>query len=165
MSTDKQTLKEYIKQQENFYNAITGANHNLKNKIMTYTGTILALLAFLYSGALDEKKSVLQKLFIPEELYGKIFYAVGLFLVLYAFGKLLKGARPNGRWHMGFASDDVKLVENMKEEDYLKKLKDDNDEALDCDLKEYNSRFVAIKDSFYPMVIGGIILVVLRYFQ
>lgn len=165
MATDKKALKKYIDEQDKWHNELTTANNGAKAKIMTYIGVILGLLVFLYSSALDAKKDYLERLFIPDELYGRIFYSVGLFLLLFALGKLIHGARPNGEWHVGYKSSDSKRVEGMSEEEYLIKLKNDNDKARECNMNAYNKRWTTIKDSFYPMLIGAIIMVVLRYFQ
>lgn len=165
MALDKETLRLYIHEQSRFHDELTSSSNGAKTKIATYIGTILALFAFLYAGALDPTKTVLQRLFIPDELYGKIFYAIGLFFLLFALGKLIHGARPNGFWSVGYQSSDLIDVESMSETDYLIKLKNNNDEARASNIDQYNKKFVALKDAFFPMLIGAIIMIVLRYFQ
>ncbi len=165
MAIDKKAIKLYIEEQRLYHNELTSANIAVRNKTVTYIGATLALLAFLYAGALNTDKTTLQRLFIPEELYGKIFYFFGLFLVLYALGKLIHGSRPNGVWTVAVESKDAKLVENMSEEDYLVKLKDDYENTRADNIQQYNSHHTAFKDAFYPLLLGAIILIVLRYFQ
>ncbi len=165
MAVDKKTLRIYINEQRHFHDELTTANLSLKNKIATYIGAILAFMAFLYVGALDESKTVLERLFIPDELYGKIFYAAGLLFLLMALGKLINGSRPNGTWSVGYESSDINSIEIMKEEDYLIKLKNDNDNARKSNILQYNSKFTSLKDSFYPMLLGATIMIVIRYFQ
>ena len=165
MPIDKNTLKTYIEGQQRYHDELSASNNSVKSRIATYIGLILALLAFLYVGALDESKTVLERLFIPDELYGKIFYVAGLFFLLMALGRLINGSRPSGSWSVGHQSADVAEVENMKEEDYLIKLKNDNDDSRLYNLNQYNEQFDALKKSFYPMLLGAIIMIVLRYFQ
>ncbi|HEV2402854.1 MAG TPA: hypothetical protein VGS08_01495 [Candidatus Saccharimonadales bacterium] len=165
MATDIKTIKLYIEEQRRYHDELTLANITARAKIITYTGAVLALLAFLYVGALDSRKTVAQKLFIPQQLYGKLFYYFGLFAVLYALGKLIHGSRPSGIWTVAVESKDVSTVETMSEESYLIKLKNDYEVARKSNIQQYDRRQTALGDSFYPMLMGAIILIVLRYFQ
>lgn len=165
MVTDKESLKTYIEEQRRYHAELTSSYLGKTTKIITYIGAILALLAFLYSGALDSTKPTFERLFIPAELYGKIFYAFGLFLLLYALGKLIHAARPAGQWTVAVQSKDVKAVESMTEEAYLLKLKDDYENARRDNIALNDTKHYAIRDSYYPMLIGAIVLIVLRYFQ
>jgi hypothetical protein len=165
VAVDKEALKHYVSEQHRFHDELTKANDAIKNKIVAYIGAIFAFLAFIYVGALDATKTVPERLFIPDELYGKIFYAAGLFFILLALGKLIHGSRPSGYWSVGFQSSDLENIEIMEEEEYLVKLKNDNDDARKENLRQYDKSYAALKDAFYPMLLGAIILVVLRYFQ
>jgi hypothetical protein len=165
MAVDKETLKHYIQEQRRYHDELTSSYQSLRTKIITYIGAVLALFAFLYAGALDAAKTTQQRLFIPNELYGKIFYYFGLFLVLYALGKLVHGARPNGSWGVAMDSNDARVIESMTEEEYLIKLKDDHEKMRRYNLDQHEQKLVAIKDSFYPLLLGAIILIALRYFQ
>lgn len=162
---DTKALKIYIAEQERFHDELTAANAGLKVRLTTYIGAILALLAFLYVSALDSSKTPQARLFIPHELYGQIFYITGLFFILYALGRLIHGMRPNGFWSVGYDSTDLKKVESLSEEEYLMKLKNDNDNARRSNVDDYNRRQSSLKDAFYPMLIGAIMMIVLRYFQ
>jgi len=165
MAFDKNTVKTYIDGQNRYHEELSASNESSKKRIATHIGLILALLAFLYAGALDASKSVQERLFIPTELYGQIFYAAGLFFILLALGRLIHGSRPNGSWSIGHESSDSQAVESMTEKDYLIKLKNDNEESRKYNVDQYNKKYFALKDSFYPMLLGAIIMIVLRYFQ
>lgn len=165
MSADKKSLKLYIEEQRRYHDELTAANITIRNKITTYIGVILALLTFLYSGALDKTKPTLERLFIPPELYGKIFYFFGLFFVFYSISRLVHASRPNGTWSVAVDSKDTELIESIHEEEYLVKLKNDYELARSENVVQYDKRFIAFKDSFYPLLLGAIILIVLRYFQ
>jgi hypothetical protein len=162
---DKEAIKLYIEEQRRYHDELTAANIAVRTKTVSYIGALLAFLAFLYSGALDANKSAAERLFIPDELYGKIFYFFGLFLVLYALGKLVHSSRPNGTWTVAVASKDTEAIEEMSEEAYLLKLKDDYESARQDNVRQYTAHWSAFKDAFYPLLLGVIILIVLRYFQ
>ena len=165
MASNKETLKTYIAEQQRYHDELTRNYQHKQTKIVTYIGAILAFLAFLYSGALNSAEPTLIRLFIPEELYGQIFYVAGLFMLIYALSKLIHGARPNGEWTVAINSKDVKMVEETSEDDYLLKLKDDYESARSDNIIQNNKKHLAIRDSFYPMLMGAIIMIVLRYFQ
>jgi hypothetical protein len=165
MATDKKALKLYIEEQRRYHDELTTAYTSVRTKMVTYIGAGLAFLAFLYAGALDTTKTTLERLFIPDELYGKVFYVFGLFLVLYALGKLIHGSRPNGVWTVAVDSKDVSAIENMSEEGYLIKLKNGYEDARKDNIVQYNYHHSSFKDAFHPLILGAIILIVLRYFQ
>jgi hypothetical protein len=162
---DKEALKTYIHEQQRFHDELTGSFHKIGTKIITYIGATLALLVFLYSGALDSAKPTLDRLFIPDELYGKLFYFLGLFLVLYALTRLIHGSRPGGHWTVACNSSDLTTVESMTDTEYLVKLKNDYDEARIANAKEHTKKYEALRDAFYPLLLGATIMIVLRYFQ
>lgn len=165
MAAKKTATREFIRQQERFHDELTAEKNRIKTKNYTYIAAIFTFFAFIYSSALNDSKPVQDRLFIPDELYGIIFYAAGLFFLMYALGKLIHGARPYGVWYVGYESEDAEAVETMSEDDYMVKLKNDNETAHERNIAQYNKHYIAVKDSFYPMVIGAIVLVVLRYFQ
>ncbi len=165
MVVDKEALRIYIEEQRLYHAELTSSWLGKHTRIVTYIGAILALLAFLYAGALDSSQSTKVRLFIPDEIYGQVFYAFGLFLLLYALGKLIHGARPSGAWTVAVESKDVHVVESLTEEEYLVKLKNDYEAARKDNIVLNSRKHEAIKDSYYPMLLGAIILIVLRYFQ
>lgn len=163
---DKEAVKLYIEEQRRYHDELTNSYLGKTRKIITYIGAIFALLAFLYAGALDPHKHTTKaKLFIPDQLYGQIFYAFGLFLLLYALGKLIHAARPAGAWTVAIQSKDVEAVESWTEEEYLVKLKNDYEDARKDNIELNDTKHDAIRESYYPMLLGAIILIVLRYFQ
>lgn len=165
MAVDIEALKAYIKEQQRFHDELTSSFHKISTKITTYIGATLALLVFLYSRALDDTKPTLERLFIPDELYGKLFYFLGLFLVLYALMRLVHGSRPGGTWSVAYSSADLNAIETTSNEDYLVKLKNDYNDARVENLKEHTKKYEALRDAFYPLLLGATIMIVLRYFQ
>lgn len=162
---DTDSLKTYIAEQQRYHDELTQANRGIRTKNGTYIGATLALLAFLYSGAVDSTKSTAERLFIPNELYGQVFYFFGLVLVLFSLGKLIHGARPNGTWTVAVESKDTHLIENMSSKDYLIKLKNDYENARQLNVQQFEKNVTTFKDAFYPLLLGAIILIILRYFQ
>ena len=162
-------LKVAVNEQRRFHDELTGSFRGLRTKIITFIGAILALLTFLYAGAtttkVPETRSTVDRLFFPSELYGQIFYLVGLTCLIYALAKLVHGAKPDAQWSVPFEQSDFASLKDTDERVYLEKLKDEYVKATDNNLRMHAKKSEAMKDSFYPMLVGGILLVVLRYFQ
>src|SRR4051812_24138100 len=78
-------LRIAIEEQRRVYDELNEATASIKIKILTLTGAGLALLTFLYANPSNLKNP----LFIPPQIYGKIFYIVGLILTLGSLGMLL----------------------------------------------------------------------------
>lgn len=162
-------LKASLDEQRRFHDELTSAFRNERNKIVYFIGTILAILTFLYAGATDTTKTVAERLFIPDELYGLIFYFAGLFSLMYALVSLIRGARPDTQWNV--PSDVIeesvlnKVDRTMTEQDFLQRLVDEYEQSTSMNLKVHTKKSEAIRTSFFPLLIGAIILIVLRFFQ
>lgn len=70
----------------------------IKLRVLTFLGAGLALLSYLFSTRGD--------LFIPSERYGKVFYFIGLGLIISAISMLLHALRP-GFWAVPIADKDT----------------------------------------------------------
>jgi hypothetical protein len=165
----KEVLEIAVTEQRRFHDELTSSYRSLRLKIITFIGAVLTLLAFLYaspdSGPEAKGLSALERLFIPDSLYGKIFYAIGLGCLLYALARLVHGAKPNALWHVPFSSDDYKNLNEKDPEKFLQTLKNEYAKSIETNLVEHSKRSEAITESFYPLLVGAIILIVLRYFQ
>lgn len=164
---DTKILEFSIEEQRRFHDELTSSYRSLQLKIISFIGAALALLAFLYSGATDTSAPTAERLFIPAELYGVIFYFIGLGSLLFALAKLIHGARPNGVWTVPLDLEQLEKLElnERSETQYLTYYKDEYVKATRANLKQHAKKHEAIRDSFYPLLIGAIVLIVLRYFQ
>lgn len=158
-----------LDEQRRFHDEVTRSFESIRNKIVYYIGAILATLTFLYSGALDNSKTTRQKLFIPTELYGVIFYFFGLACVIFALFALFKGMRPDIRWNVYTETNERKVIgcvnRDMTECEYLQELVNGYQDHTNKNLVSHEKKSKASKESFFPMIIGVTILVVLRFFQ
>ena len=162
-------LQHTLDEQRRFHDEITSSFESIKSKIVLYIGALLAVLTFLYSGALDDKKSMQARLFIPTELYGMLFYFFGLLCVGYALFILIRSMRKVAQWEVFSDTADGRIVggldKKLGKKEYLQSMVDGYDKATNNNLTEHKNKYDAIKNAFSPMIGGAIILVVLRFFQ
>jgi hypothetical protein len=158
-----------LDEQRRFHDELTRSFDVIKSKIVYYIGAILATMTFLYSGALDEHKSTLEKLFIPNELYGMLFYFFGVICLLYSLAVLAKGMRPDIRWNVYTEATEQRVVggvdTSLSEREYLQDMVDGYESYTNTNLESHNKKSEATRAAFFPMVMGAIILTVLRLFQ
>lgn len=167
-SPSKEVLKIAVDEQRRFHDELTSSFRGMRAKTLYFIGATLALLTFLYAGASSSKGmhiSVKERLFIPDELYGLIFYFTGLALVLYALAKLVHGAKPDAKWTVPFEQEDLLTLDETDERRFLENLKNEYVKTTIANLEIHTKKSVALKDAFYPLLVGAILLVVLRYFQ
>ena len=103
-------LKSTLAEQQRFHDELTNSFDDTKNRIVVYIGAILAILTFLYSGAIDTSKGVRERLFIPEELYGIIFYFFGLTCILYVFFVLVCAMKMDTQWEVYTDTSDRRII-------------------------------------------------------
>lgn len=127
---------------------------SVKNKTLTFMGGGLALLTFLYSGG---------NLFFPHEFYGRVFYVTGLILVLGALVMLFFSMLPR-RWEFTIDRKDIQDMNFQDYEHYLQYVVSNYLTAYEQNLTTYNKNHKVLNLSFYPLVFGAIILVVLKIF-
>lgn len=163
-----EVLRIAVEEQRRFHDELTSSFRGLRNKTLSFIGATLALLTFLYAGASSSDGGNLttaERLFIPHELYGLIFYFVGLSCIIYALGKLVHGAKPDAVWSVPLEQRDYANLIEDDERRFLQKLKDEYVAKTEENLQVHAKKSEALKDSFYPLLVGAILLVVLRYFQ
>lgn len=158
-----------LEEQRRFHDEITSSFDNIKSKIVLYIGAMLAVLTFLYSGALDGSKSMRERLFIPPELYGMLFYFFGLACITYALFVLIRAMRIDTEWEVYTETAERRIIggvdEKLDQKEYLQEMVDGYELATSKNLKAHKIKAVAIKAAFSPMIGGAIILVVLRFFR
>ena len=119
-------LKSTLAEQQRFHDELTNSFDDTKNRIVVYIGAILAGLAFLYSGAIDTSKGVRERLFIPEELYGIIFYFFGLTCILYALFVLIRAMKMDTQWEVYTDTSDRRIIgsidDRLTKREYLQEM-------------------------------------------
>lgn len=129
---------------------------NVNIKTLTLAGAGLAVLTYLYGSG---------DFFIPDEVYGKIFYAIGATLLVGAVSVLLYAVKPSGKWEL--PTETKQSLQGLSETDKRKYLEYVKDRYIYCYTENgryYHSKQRLMNLSFYPLVFGAIILVVIKIF-
>jgi hypothetical protein len=151
-----EVLKIAVDEQRRVDDWIAKNYDNVRNKILTLLGGGLASLTFLYSS---------RQLFIPPEIYGKIFYFAGLSLIILGISTLIHALRP---MHWEFTTEDKDLMNIHKVEtvtEYLLYVRDKYMAAYKTNLHAYEYKQKLFNFSLYPLIFGVIILVVIKLFS
>lgn len=133
---------------------VDAAYQRVKLKTITYLGGGLATLAFLYANG---------DTFIPKEAYGKIFYFIGLGLVLGALVLLFISMLPR-YWEFSIDHQVIEKLEFKSKKEYLSNMKEAYLSAYKHNLQVYEKNHKFLSYGFYPLIFGVIILVVLKLF-
>lgn len=136
------------------YDALSNTNDKLRVKILTFIGAGLALMTYLYND---------NSLFIPNEIYGMIFYFTGLGFIIAAMIILLLGLRPHP-WRLTTEIKQIKKNDYKNEEEYLEYVKEQYVEAFELNSKGYESRHSSVNVGFVLLIVGAFILIVIKNF-
>ena len=126
-----------------------------KSRSFTFIAGGLGLLAFLYSG---------KGIFMPQEIYGQILYAMGLGLMGVAL-LLLLAAILGRRWELSLESRDLDKMDFRDDEHFLKYVKDRNMYAYKCNIAVYGKTQKYLGIALNPLIVGAIILLVMKIFS
>ena len=134
-------LKSTLAEQQRFHDELTNSFDDTKNRIVVYIGAILAILTFLYSGAIDTSKGVRERLFISEELYGIIFYFFGLTCILYALFVLVRAMKMDTQWEVYTDTSDRRIIgsidNRLTKREYLQEMVNGYEDASEKNLKSH----------------------------
>lgn len=155
-TTEEDVLEIAIEEQRRVYDDLSQSYDHAKIKVLTFLGGGLALLTYLYSTSND--------LFVPQELYGQIFYFAGLTLIIGALGNLLSALRTSP-WEVPTESKELRKINGSDSRlDYLRYTRDRYLACWDNNIKVYESKQRTLNISFMPLILGAIILIVLKTF-
>lgn len=127
----------------------------VKSKIMIILGGSLALLTYLYSS---------DSLFLPEQLYGRIIYAIGLGLVLAGISMLYKASY---RRIWAFPVDIKETRERTFKSyiEYLYYVEKNFIEVYEKNSSQYTNVVKWLHWGFVTVVLGAILLIVIKFFS
>lgn len=151
----KEVLRIALEEQRREYDELTAMKNAVAVKTLTLTGAGLALLTYLYGGG---------NLFFPQELYGRVFYIVGALLTVGSVSVLLFATKPTGKWELPPQDVDLEELTEDDEREYLEYMKRRYLTCWNLNSKYYNMKQRLMNMSFYPLVFGAIILVVIKIF-
>ena len=151
----EEVLEIAIAEQRRVYDHLCESYQHVKIKILTFLGGGLALLTFLYSDGTT---------FIPPQVYGRIFYFIGLTLLVSALIMLFVAIRPT-YWEVPTESVDLRKLDYDSPKDYLNYVKERYLICWDINRKAFQTKQKLLDFAFYPLIFGAIILVVLKIFK
>lgn len=154
-------LELKIVEQRNDYDFLTKAYESAKVKNISFLAAGLALLGYLYTTTGDG--SLKKKLFIPDQPYGVIIYAMSAFLFLAALTALLYALRPR-RWSTAYDDKQEEILAKQGYEFYLDYMSRRYEAISKTNGASYKAKQVLLDMSLLPLVIGGILLLVLKTF-
>jgi len=158
----KAILRATIDELRHTFNWIDSAHTRMKTKALAFIGGGLATLTFLYADA---------DIFLPPQTYGKIFYFVGLGLLLTSLVMLLSVSLKPAHWEFSIEDKDIEAVKFpsnkdflANEEEYLLYLKERYYMAYKMNLSMYEYACKWLNRAFIPLLSGAIVLAVLKIF-
>jgi hypothetical protein len=150
----EEVLETAITEQRRVYDWLSTGYDQAKIKVLTFFGGGLGVLTFLYSSG---------DTFIPHELYGKVFYFIGLGLMIFGLSTLVTAVQRR-HWEFPTETRDLKALQYETKRDYLEYIRDRYVACYELNVKAYDDKHKLLDIAFYPLVFGAIILVVLKIF-
>lgn len=136
------------------YDILNKSIDKLQTKTLTFLAATLALLTFLYSGG---------DLFIPAQVYGRIFYFLGLALVLTAVIMFLLGLKPVS-YQVPTTIAKLKDIKERDEQEYLEYVKQEYISTFDHNKVIYESKHADLYRGFVLLTLGAFILIIIKTF-
>lgn len=148
----KDVLKLSLDELRIIYARLDVAQATARLRTLTFLGAALALLSYLYGNG---------DLFIPAERYGKVFYFLGLGLIISAISLLMHAMRPK-QWSVPIESKMTKLKRNKTQLELLEQLVEDYTECMLHNVAIYEKQMPYLYSSFFQILCGGTLLLVLK---
>lgn len=157
-------LKNTIIELQRRYDLINQMYESAKFNTLTFLGAGFALLAYLYANPNNTGNEILDLLFFPREIYGKLFYLISLYLIFTSMASLFKCIR-GARWEFPCEAVILKNIES-KENDLstLEYIRNEYIQATSANLKTYDDRMLVLNDSLLKLTVGGIMIVLIKFF-
>jgi len=155
------SLELAIEEQRKDYEVLQHLYQGVKNTTAIKLAASLATLTYLYASTSGD--TLQQRLFIPSEPYGIIFYAFGLVLLLFGIATLLLSFAKSMQWSTAYDNEQEESL-ILDYEKYLHYMRKRYLKVSRTNAATYERRFVLVSMSFLPLVLGAIILLVLKTF-
>lgn len=155
-------LELAIEEQRRDYDTLDKMYETARAKNITFLAAAFALLGFLYATVPENAKTLKDKLFIPDEAYGVVIYAIGLALFLSAIACLLI-ALESKNWSTAYENEQDDSVEKDYEY-YLKYMRKRYLKCSTNNTSSYRKKQFWLDLCYKPLLAGAIILVVIKIF-
>jgi len=154
-------LQLALEEQRRDYDVLHGLNESTKVRTITFLAAGLGVLAYLYTTG--DTTSLKKQLFMPDEIYGVVFYAVGLLLLVGSIVCMMIALVKNREWHTAYENDqNEELLKDYKK--YILYMHKRYTKISRSNGKQYEGRRYLLNTSFLPLVIGATILLLLKTF-
>lgn len=147
--------KTSIDELRRMHDEITNCYREAKTKILTFMGGDLAILSYLYSSG---------KLFFPKEVYGQIFYIVGLALCIFALTLLFLAIQPIP-WTIPTERKKQRKIEQNEYLPYLIYTQETYLDAIENNLPLYEKKQKYLNIAVSSLVIGAVLLLIIKNFS
>jgi len=154
------SLELALEEQRRDYDIVHSLHEAIKIKNVTFLAAALGLLGYLYTGTNGKLK---EKLFIPNQSYGVIFYVTGVFLLLGAIGGFMVVLIKNRAWHTAYDNDQEEDMLNDYEK-YLRYMRKRYLKVSKINVDCYEKRRYLLNNAFMAMILGVTILLLLKTF-
>lgn len=151
---DDETLKLTIEELRRTNDWISNSYDKVKTKTFTFLGGGFGLLIFLYSSG---------DIFFPKEDYGRIFYVLGLALLIGSIVMLFVSLLPR-IWEFSTDCDELEELNFEDHSHYLQYVKSNYIKQYRKNKHTYEKNQRIMSLAFYPLTLGAIIMVVLKIF-
>lgn len=152
VTNKEETLEISLEELRIIYSRLDNSMHTTRLRSLTFLGAALALLSYLYGGA---------ELFIPQEPYGRVFYFLGLGLVIAAVSFLLHAVRPNP-WAVPIETKLTKLGRYRTKVELLEEIVEQYIESMVANIGKYEKKCQLYSSGFGLLLCGGILLLVIK---
>ncbi len=156
---DVKAVELALDEQRRDYDILHGLHEANKIKNITFLAAALGILAYLYTG--KEAGDIEQRLFIPSEPYGVVFYVVGISLLLGAVTGFMIVLIKNRKWHTAYEDSQEESLMN----DYKRYLLHTHGRYLTVSKNNgrcYEARRYLLNNSFMAMILGATILLLIK---
>lgn len=162
VAIEEEALKLIITEQKRDHDYLLHIYNRLRateGLLLTATFGILAYL--YYNSPIATKTSISERLFMPDEDYGKVIYLMAAGFFIYGLFKLMFNVFGYNPWMTAYEAPKTDYTYN-KPLEILKYIRKRYDECLEFNSKKYSKRRTDLNFLFYCTLISAIILIVIK---
>ena len=148
----KEVLELALEELRIIYGRLDESLATVKLRTLTFLGAALALLTYLYGQG---------DLFIPNEQYGRVFYFLGLGMLLSSIGFLLRSIKSMA-WSVPIESKLGKMRGHKTRLGLLELIVDEYLECMAGNIVKYERKAAYLNYGFVLSLCGGILLLVIK---
>lgn len=152
-SDDRKTLTLSLEEARKKYDRLNSDYHNLRGRLFTLLAAELAVVTYLFASDGN---------ILPRQLYGIIFFAVGVSMLAVA-AVILFVAVSSVVWAVPLNIPELKNKYNLSHDKYLEHMRDDYLESYAFCLEKHQSRTKMFDWSIRLFLIGVTILLILKF--